>query len=139
MVIEAKAPALSGMRHSADAAAERGRKTYAVRRMRAAAQAPTLRATWYLARGRCPCGGGGEQVVDKGGVMRRVVTAALIAAFVTAATVGAGAAQDRPEGGLNRERGITEARSHTGGPEASGKITFTDIIVSGRPEPGGGD
>jgi hypothetical protein len=70
--------------------------------------------------------------------MRRVVMAALIAALVTTTTVGAGAAQDRPEGGLNRERGITEARSHTGGPEAAG-ITFTDIIVSGRPEPGGGD
>jgi hypothetical protein len=47
--------------------------------------------------------------------MRRVVMAALIAALVTTATVGTGAAQDRPEGGLNRERGITEARSHTGG------------------------
>jgi hypothetical protein len=71
--------------------------------------------------------------------MPRVVTAALIAALVIAAAVGAGAAQDRPEGGLNRERGIAEASSHTGGPEASGKITFTDIIVSGRPLPGGGD
>jgi hypothetical protein len=70
--------------------------------------------------------------------MRRVVTAALIAALVTTASVGAGAAQDRPEGGLNRERGIAEASSHTAGPVAAG-ITFTDIVVSGRPQPGGGD
>ena len=96
----------------------------------------TVVAVVVSCRLRWPCGGGGALVLSTGGVMRRLVTAALIAALVTTATVGAGAAQDRPEGGLNPGHGIAEARSHTAGPVAAG-ITFEEILVTGQPRPGG--
>jgi hypothetical protein len=71
--------------------------------------------------------------------MRRVVVAAVFAALVVTTNMGTAIAQDQPEGGLSREPATTEASTSQDGPEASGKITFTDIIVSGRPDPGGND
>jgi hypothetical protein len=71
--------------------------------------------------------------------MQRLTLAAALAALVTTAAIGTTTAQDRPEGGLNGERGITEASTPSGGPEASGKVTFTDVIVTGHPQPDGND
>jgi hypothetical protein len=71
--------------------------------------------------------------------VQRWVVAAITAVTVTTATIGAVAAHERAEGGLNRAPGIAEASTHTGGPEASGKISMSDLIFTGRPDRGGND
>jgi hypothetical protein len=71
--------------------------------------------------------------------MKRLVVTSSVVVMVAFASVGGVAAQDRPDGGLNREQGITEASTHTAGPDAFQKITFTDIVGTGRPGSGGGD
>jgi hypothetical protein len=68
--------------------------------------------------------------------MKRFIVAAAAALLVLAATLNVVEAKGRPAGA--GAEGIQKASSHMG-PVAAGKITLSDILITGRPrvDPGG--
>jgi hypothetical protein len=70
--------------------------------------------------------------------MKRIVLAALAVALVSGATMVTTAAQEE-RGDANRARGIEVAVQRSQKPESAGKVTFSDLIISGRPIDTGGN
>lgn len=74
--------------------------------------------------------------------MKRLVVGFGVAFWIAFASLGSVAAQGG-SGGEDRHEshsfhwGVTQASARTSGPEASGKITFTDILISKKQPPGG--
>ena len=70
--------------------------------------------------------------------MKRIVVAVFAAVLVATATMGTTAAQE-DRGDANRARGIAVAAQQSQKPESAGKVTFSDLLVSGKPIDTGGN
>ena len=69
--------------------------------------------------------------------MKRLVFAVVAAALVVTATMSSVGAKGGPaEGG--RAHGIAIANERNGRPETAGKVTFSDLLISGKPIDTGG-